>query len=59
MCEYTYMQMQRSAAQRSAAHHMLRLEATSIYSAAQRMCERTFMLLNSKSHDIIVAKIEN
>ena len=47
MCEHTYMQIQRSAAQRSAAHHMLRLEATCIYSAAQRsaaqrMCERTF-----------------
>ena len=36
MCERTYMQMQRSAAQRSAAHHMLRLEAACIYSAAQR-----------------------
>ena len=40
MCEHTYMQMQRSA-----AHHMLRLEATCIYSAAQRMCERTFIQL--------------
>ena len=35
MCEHTYMQMQRSAAPRSAVHHMLRLEATCIYSAAQ------------------------
>ena len=34
MCEHTCMQMQRSAAQRSAAHHMLSLEATCIYSAA-------------------------
>ena len=31
-----------SAAPRSAAHHMLRLKATCIYSAAQRMCERTW-----------------
>ena len=36
MCECTYMQLQRSAKQRSAAHHMLRLEATCIYSAVQR-----------------------
>ena len=36
MCEHTHMQMQRSAAPRSAAHHMLRLKATCIYSAAQR-----------------------
>ena len=34
MCERTYRQMQRSAVQRSAAHQMLRLEATCIYSAA-------------------------
>ena len=45
MCEHTCMQMQRSAAQHSAAHHVLRLKAACIYSAAQRMCERTFTVL--------------
>ena len=36
MCERTYMQMHADAAQHSAAHHMLRLEAACIHSAAQR-----------------------
>ena len=41
MCKRTNMRF--SAARRSAAHHMLRLKATGIHSATQRMRERTFI----------------
>ena len=37
---YVWTHLHANAAQRSAPHHMLRLKATCIYSAAQRMCER-------------------
>ena len=49
MCEHTYMQMQRSA-----AHHLLRLEATCIYSAAQRsVCVNASQSIFIRENEIV------